>query len=87
MEVAITPGAKKLIKKLSKIPQIAVIEKLKKLQLNSIPGVVKLSGYKDAFRIRVGDYRIVYRIMDGKIYVVLVGHRREIYKLLDRFIK
>ena len=44
-------------------------------------------GYKkhkgeDAYRIRVGDYRVIYEINDDKIIVtvVMVGHRKDIYK-------
>ncbi len=46
------------------------------------PGCVKLSGDKDLFRIRVGDYRIVYQVQDRVLVVLVVdiGHRREIYK-------
>ena len=87
MEVVVTPGAKKIIKRLSKVPQIAVIEKLQRLQSTNIINAIKLTGYKGVFRVRVGNYRIIYRIMNKKIYVVLIGHRKEIYRLLDRFMK
>ena len=45
------------------------------------PGCRKLAGTSDRYRVRVGDYRIVYRIDDGKVtvLVLLVGHRREVY--------
>ena len=44
-------------------------------------GYKKLKG-EDAYRIRVGDYRIIYEINDGKIIVtvVSVGHRINMYK-------
>jgi mRNA interferase RelE/StbE len=44
-------------------------------------GYKKLKG-EDAYRIRVGDYRIIYEIDDDKIIVtvVSVGHRKDIYK-------
>ena len=44
-------------------------------------GYIKLKG-EDAYRIRVGDYRIIYEINDDVILVtvVSVGHRKEIYK-------
>lgn len=87
MEVIVTAGAKKQLKKLSKISRILVIEKLKKLELNFPPDVKKLKGYKNAHRIRVGDYRIVYRIIGGRIYVVLIAHRKEVYELLERLLK
>lgn len=45
-------------------------------------GVRKLAGSRGAYRIRVGDYRIVYQIEDGVllVYVVRVAHRREVYR-------
>ena len=44
-------------------------------------GCLKLSG-REAWRIRVGDYRIIYEIHDGILLVMVVdlGHRREIYR-------
>ena len=44
-------------------------------------GYKKLKG-EDAYRIRVGDYRIIYEIDNNKIIVtvVSVGHRKNIYK-------
>ncbi len=54
------------------------------LSLTEIPrptGVVKLSN-RDAWRIRVGDYRVIYTIDDARKQVVIyaIGHRREIYR-------
>ena len=45
------------------------------------PDVKKLKG-RDAWRIRVGDYRVIYEIHDRSLQVVLVtlGHRREVYR-------
>jgi len=44
-------------------------------------GVVKLSG-REGWRIRVGDYRVIYTIDDAHKEVVIyaIGHRREIYR-------
>lgn len=45
-------------------------------------GSEKLSGYEQFYRIRVGDYRIVYAVEDDRllVLVVKVGHRREVYR-------
>ena len=50
------------------------------------PGVEPLSGYKGYFRVRVGDYRIVYTIDDASatVQVRLIGHRRDVYERLRR---
>jgi mRNA interferase RelE/StbE len=44
-------------------------------------GVMKLSG-REAWRIRIGDYRVIYTIDDAKKEAVIyaIGHRREIYR-------
>jgi mRNA interferase RelE/StbE len=46
------------------------------------PGCTKLTGEDDAYRARVGVYRILYEVLDGRllVHVVRVGHRREVYK-------
>ena len=45
------------------------------------PGVKKLTG-RPAWRIRVGDYRVIYEIDDTDLTILIVdvGHRREIYR-------
>ena len=45
-------------------------------------GCVKLAGDDNAWRIRVGDYRVVYEVHDKRllVLVVRVGHRKDIYK-------
>jgi mRNA interferase RelE/StbE len=46
-----------------------------------LPGCLKLSG-REGWRIRVGDYRVVYEITDKTqtITVQHVGHRRDVYR-------
>jgi len=46
------------------------------------PGCIKLSGSKDIYRVRVGDYRILYQVRNSEILVVVleIGNRREIYR-------
>ncbi len=58
-------------------------EALDALEKNPRPiNSVKLQGEEELYRIRVGDYRIVYQIQDRQliVLVVQVGHRREIYR-------
>jgi mRNA interferase RelE/StbE len=46
------------------------------------PGATKLTGERRAYRVRVGDYRIVYEILDDRllVHVVRIGHRRGVYR-------
>ena len=48
------------------------------------PGVEKLSGSTLSYRLRVGDYRILYEIHDEILHVLVikVAHRREVYRNL-----
>ena len=46
------------------------------------PGCKKLRGYKDHWRIRVGDWRVLYVIDDAakRVSITRVAHRREVYE-------
>ena len=60
-----------------------VLEALTALRENPRPlGCMKLRGSEDAYRIRVGDYRVLYSVDDGAqtIRVWRVRHRREVYR-------
>lgn len=45
------------------------------------PGCKRLTG-RDGWRIRIGDYRVIYEIRNAELIVLVVdvGHRREIYR-------
>ncbi|WP_346426229.1 type II toxin-antitoxin system RelE/ParE family toxin [Actinobaculum sp. 313] len=45
-------------------------------------GAKKLVGGRGEWRVRTGDYRIVYEVHDGVLLVLVlaVGHRREVYR-------
>jgi mRNA interferase RelE/StbE len=45
-------------------------------------GCIKLAGQTDLYRVRVGDYRIVYGIYDGRkiVIILIVAHRRDVYR-------
>jgi len=60
-----------------------VVLALRELEHNPRPhGVVKMAGPEDLWRIRVGDWRIVYSIFDRELVVLVMklGHRREVYR-------
>lgn len=46
------------------------------------PTCVALAGEHGVYRVRVGDYRVLYEVLDGVlvVQVIAVGHRREIYR-------
>lgn len=70
-------------KALDRAVQRRVATRIDSLAANPFPpGVKRLQGDPDVFRVRAGDYRIVYRV-DGKrltILILKIGHRREVYR-------
>lgn len=59
-----------------------IIQALRRLAQDPYPpGVRKLEG-SEYYRLRVGDYRIIYEVLEGKllILVIRIGHRREVYR-------
>lgn len=46
------------------------------------PNCVALTGEQSVYRVRVGDYRILYEVIDARllILVIRVGHRRDVYQ-------
>ncbi len=87
MRITISPRAEKELKKITKIDQIAVAIKIRSLIENIIVNEEKLSGYKGIFRIRIGNYRLVYRKTSQEIYIVLIHHRKDVYKIVSQLLK
>lgn len=74
--------AKKELLKLPKEIQQRIAAKIDALVTNPYPpDTKKLKNGGGRLRIRVGDYRIIYRIEEGQlvILVIKIGHRRDIY--------
>jgi len=81
-KIEIKKSAAKEISKLPKVEVQRIVNKIQTLSEDPRPnGCKKLSG-NEKYRIRIGVYRVLYSIMDEKlvIYIVKVGHRKEIYE-------
>jgi mRNA interferase RelE/StbE len=81
--VQLAPGAERDLAALDKPVQRRVAARIDALAENPRPaGVTKLQGEANAWRIRVGDYRILYTIEDRRLVVLVIkiGHRREVYR-------
>ncbi|MBD2163922.1 type II toxin-antitoxin system RelE/ParE family toxin [Calothrix membranacea FACHB-236] len=82
-QIEISARAAKQLKKLSSEIRERINHKILELAENPRPsGVVKLENTDDKYRIRVGNYRVLYEIEDNVLIVkvVRVGHRRDIYR-------
>ena len=80
-EVVFSEKAKKQFLKLEKNIQKKIISSLDRIKLRPDAYVTKLVG-DTAYRLRVGDYRVIMDIDKGKLIILIikVGHRNDIYK-------
>lgn len=82
-KVEFTKSAKKALDRIPNTVRNQLAVKIYSLKDDPRPdGCKKLKGEKDLYRIRVGNYRVVYLIQDGRLIVVVVkvGHRRDVYR-------
>jgi mRNA interferase RelE/StbE len=81
--IEVSATAERQLKKIRREDKIRILRSISLLAGEPRPaGCRKLSGYNDIFRIRVGNYRVIYEI-DGKRIVVVIlkiGHRGEVYR-------
>lgn len=88
MKIVVSPRAEKELKRVSKIDQIALVRKIKSIPKSSFSSrIEKLKGYENIFRLRIGNYRIVYRKKAKEIYIILIGHRKDVYHILKHLLK
>ncbi len=83
-KLSIKPSAGKELEAVgSKADRTRIIAKIAALATNPRPhGSEKLAGYDDRYRIRQGNYRVVYEIDDDASHITIykIGHRREVYR-------
>jgi mRNA interferase RelE/StbE len=81
--VEFTAGAWRAIKKLPRAARARILVAAETLADEPRPpGAVKLVGEAAAWRIRVGDYRLIYEVEDEYLLVTVIraAHRREAYR-------
>jgi mRNA interferase RelE/StbE len=77
------PSAVRQFSRLPESIQTRLARRVESLAQNPRPrGVKKLSGGDNLYRIRVGEYRVIYQIQDDVLLVLVVkiGARREVYR-------
>ena len=83
--VEFTKSASKDLKKLPDYVQQRVKTALSSLRLDPFSELIryrKIKGHDSLYRIRLGDYRLVYQVKEGwlLILVIRVGHRGDVYR-------
>jgi mRNA interferase RelE/StbE len=81
--ILLAPPAERQLRSFAPAIQKRLVKRMKTLQHNPRPqGVKKLAGADNLYRIREGDYRIIYTIQDDELIVLVVkiGDRKEVYR-------
>ena len=81
-EIFIKASARKQLQRVQASDRERILNKIVSLRDEPRPkGSVKLT-HQEAYRVRQGNYRIIYTIQDSKliIEVVRIGHRRDVYE-------
>jgi mRNA interferase RelE/StbE len=78
--------SKSIHKQIDSLPdelKMRIVEKVNNLKEEPRPtGIVKLKGYANEYRLRIGDYRVRYEIDDSnqKIQILQCKHRKDVYR-------
>lgn len=82
-QVKISRAAEKFLDRLDLKTCARILQATLDLSENPRPsGCVKLEGSQSDYRIRIGDYRVIYQIQDAVLVVLIIriGHRKDIYR-------
>lgn len=81
-EVRFVRSAQKELKKLDNKEQVRLLKAIQKLSLHPKKGDVRPMVGSTAWRLRVGNYRVIYDINDKVVLVLIlkVGHRKDVYR-------
>ena len=81
-EVRLTRQAAKQLASLERSMQLRIAGVIESLSLNPFPPKAQRLRGREAWRVRVGDYRLVYTVNQGELMIVVVrlAHRREVYR-------
>ncbi len=81
--VLLAPQAERQLRSFPSVIQKRLVKRLKALKNDPRPpGVKKLAGKDDLYRIREGDYRIIYMIRNTDLVILIlkIGDRKEVYR-------
>jgi mRNA interferase RelE/StbE len=80
-EVELKPRARKDLRRIAKPDAARIVDALEKLGDNLMGDVKRLTSFAPEYRLRVGDYRVLFEIgQNNRVVVYRVRHRRESYR-------
>jgi mRNA interferase RelE/StbE len=84
--VTFARSARKELENLEHTIALRILKKIENLSMNPRPvGCIKLAGQNALWRIRIGEYRVIYSIDNTYriIDIIIIRHRSKVYKDLD----
>ena len=79
-EIRFKPRARKDLKALDKREAGRIVEKIEAMREDLAGDVKKLTNFTPEYRLRVGDYRVLFALEDNEIIVYRVRHRKDVYR-------
>lgn len=79
--IYLSKRAKKELDKLSESKAKPILSAIANLAEDPRPNGCKKLKVRDGYRIRIGNYRVIYEVFDGELIVddIALGHRKDIY--------
>ena len=79
----VKPSVYRALRRIPEAELLRIDSRIRSLAHDPRPtGCKKLTGEESLYRVRQGDWRIVYQVLDGErsVVVLVVGHRRDVYR-------
>ena len=81
--ILISASAEKALKKIPKKDRIKIVRLIQTLAISPFPqGVRKLMDEQSVYRVRQGNYRVIYELKNKKLIILIlkIGHRKDMYR-------
>jgi mRNA interferase RelE/StbE len=80
MRVRFKPRAEKDLSHIPKVEQARILERIESLEQGQSGDVKRLTNFTPEYRLRVGNYRVLFEIVESNIVVYRVLHRSDAYR-------
>ena len=79
-EISWDEGALQNLEKLNVLLRKRIVKKIEQFaNSGSFHEIKKIQGYEKTYRLRAGDYRIIFEFIKNEMIILKVGHRKNIY--------
>ncbi|MBI5774273.1 MAG: type II toxin-antitoxin system RelE/ParE family toxin [Verrucomicrobia bacterium] len=79
-EIELLPAVREQLRALPKGVRYAIGSKINRLQNDLGGDVKKLQGFKNKYRLRVGDFRVLFELEGRRVVIYDIGNRKDVYE-------